>query len=86
MYYNVYGSNQKSDLSNIKLLTPEQKKIGNKVIKSYGFHDFTGSLEGNHTLHCEFATGPAATLGSQIGKDLKKAFNVGRVLKMGFEL
>lgn len=83
MYYNIYGSNQKSD--DIKLLTPEQQKIGNKVIKSYGFHDFTGSLEGN-ILHCEFTTGPAATLGSQIGKDLKKAFNVGRVLKMGLEL
>lgn len=72
-------------MSNIKVLTDYQKALGNRVIKPYGFHDFTGSLEGN-VLHCEFTTGPAATLGSQIGKDLKKAFNVGRVLKMGFEL
>lgn len=85
MYYNVYGSIQKRDLGDIKVLTPEQREIGNKVIKSYGFHDFSGSLEGD-TLHCEFATGPAATLGDRIGKDLKKAFNVRRVLKMGYEL
>lgn len=81
MYHN---RNEKTELGNITLLTKEEREKGNRVIKPYGFHGFTGCYDNDRgVLYCDFETGCAVTLGTQIGADLAKAFGVHKVYRSG---
>lgn len=71
---------------NFKPLTPEQIEIGNKILKSFGFCNFSGSITDDNTLYCSFNSGAVATIGSKLGKKLKKAFKVKRVMRDGTEI
>ena len=83
MYYSGYNYNQKIDFGDIKLLTPEQREIGNKVLRSFGYHSFIGSIGNGDTLHCDFNSGTSVSLGSKLGRKLAKAFDVKHVVRAG---
>ncbi len=81
MYYSNY--NQKIDFGDIKLLTLEQREIGNKVLKPFGYHSFTGSIQDGDILNCDFNSGTSVSMGPELGRKLAKAFGVKHVIRAG---